>query len=435
MIVSEIKRNFEKYIPDYRAKKYLVACSAGPDSMVLTHIMLMLKLDIQLAHVNFGLRGEESNADETFVKTFADAHQLILHKKNINIAHESLMNESTQMTARRTRYAFFHEVLDMCRLDYCLTAHHLDDNIETFFLNLIRGAGIKGLTGMPELHGKIFRPMLSVPKKIIYEFAFSHQIAHRIDSSNSENHYKRNLLRNEVLPHIHRHFPAFSLKMAETFKYMKDAEFFIQQSIQTFKENHVNVLTDKVQIDKKAIDEHPAGRTLLKELLGEYGINSKISNDIYKNLTSDTGAVFNAGEKSIIFNRDKIEITSPFKQFDTKYFKLENHFNIYIKKHIDELQMLDNKEVCVLDADKIIAPLVLRTWKKGDVFYPIGMKGKKKISDFYTEKKMSRAEKEKQLLLCVGDEIAWVVNHRIDKRFAVESGTQRFAVLIPVKKT
>lgn len=434
MILNEIKRSFEKHIPNYESKKYLIACSAGPDSMVLSHALLLLNLDIQLVHVNFGLRGIESDGDEAFVQAFADANELVLHKKKISIANETLSDESTQMTARRTRYAFFQEVMEFCQIDYCLTAHHLDDNIETFFLNLIRGAGIKGLTGIPVLQGKLFRPMLEISKTLIYDFAFKNHINYRLDSSNAENHYKRNLLRNEVLPHIHKHFPAFSLKMAETFRYMKDAEYLLNESIQHFKQAHVQTTPDKVIIDKSAILSNPAGRTVLKEILSEFGIASTVSNDIYRNLTSNTGAVFNTSEKSIILNRNKLEITAQFKQFDTQYLKPENHFDIYIEENAPDLQLSDNKHVCILDADKITDQILLRTWKNGDVFYPLGMKGKKKLSDFYTEKKMSREEKEKQLLLCIGNEIAWVVNHRIDRRFAPEAHTKRYAIITPLKK-
>ncbi|MFN4122975.1 MAG: tRNA lysidine(34) synthetase TilS [Flavobacteriales bacterium] len=434
MILNEIKQQFERYIPDYQSKKYLIACSAGPDSMVLSHAMLTLNLDIQLVHVNFGLRGIESDGDEAFVQSFADANALVLHKKKISIAHETQSDESTQMTARRTRYAFFQEVIEICKIDYCLTAHHLDDNIETFFLNLIRGAGIKGLTGIPVLQGKLFRPMLDISKSLIYDFAFKNHINYRLDSSNAENYYKRNLLRNEVLPHIHKHFPAFSQKMLETFKYMKDAEYLLNESILQFKKVQVQTTKDKVIINKNAILSNPAGRTIFKEILSEFGIVSAVSNDIYRNLTSNTGAVFNAGKNSIIINRDKLEITPEYTQFDTRYLKPENHFNITIEEQLPDLQIVDNNDVCILDADKITDQILLRTWKKGDVFYPLGMTGKKKLSDYFTEKKLSREEKEKQLLLCIGNEIAWVVNYRIDRRFVPEAHTKRYAIITPVKK-
>jgi len=428
MLVEKIKNSFSDLKINLENTYFLIATSGGPDSMVLSHVMQQLGAKIQLAHVNFGLRGQDSHDDEKFLSEYAEKNELNIFIRRVNTKDEMLDNESVQMAARRIRYAYFKELMQLHNIQYCLTAHHLDDNIETFFINLTRGSGLNGLQGMKSKTNSIIRPMLDITKSEILSYAFEHEIDYRIDKSNAENIYQRNLLRNEVLPTIFQHFPAFRIKMGETFKYMKDAILLMNEAITDWKKTNISKSESTTYIDKKALIKHPAGSTILVEILYEFGFQSAISADIYKNLTSNTGAAFQSGDHTLLINRDKIEINQGFQQFSTQYFKPEDYFDIFISD--EKPDFIDNppKNVCILDANKMADEIIVRTWRKADQFYPTGMTGRKKLSDFYIDNKLSRIDKEKQMLLCLGEEIAWIVNRRVDRRFAPDMLTTKYAV-------
>lgn len=428
MINEKVKQFFEEHQIDRKSKRFLIANSAGPDSMVLTFVLLNFGCQIELAHLNYGLRGKESQADEAFINEFALTNNLILHLKRVNTKDEMLEHESIQMAARRIRYSYFEELMQKQNIDYCVTAHHLDDNIETFFLNLIRGTGIKGLKGINAFSTKLIRPLIAIPKSELLSYAFEHNIEFRTDQTNLESIYQRNILRNEVLPALHKHFPAFRIKMAETFNYMKDALILQNEAIESWKTIYVSISKSITYIEKKALIKHPAGQTILIQILNDFGFSPTVTGDIYKNLTSNTGAAFNSGAYTLLINRDKLEISKGFQQFSTQYFKPETFFDIYIAE--EKPEFIDNppKNLCILDADKISGEIIVRTWKKGDYFHPTGMKGRKKLSDFYQNIKLSRIEKEKQLLLCFGENIGWVVNQRIDRYFTPDQHTLRYAI-------
>jgi len=433
MNLNQLQSIFEKHIPDYNDKSFLLACSGGPDSMALAYAMSIMDLNFAIAHLNYGLRFEDADEDEQMVTKFADQHEIALHVQRYENKLEKKTGESVQMAARRLRYSYFSGLMNDHQYDYCVTAHHLDDNIETFFLNLTRGAGVKGLRGMKFVNGKIFRPLLEISKTEIYHFNFTHEVSYRLDASNDNDYYKRNLIRNKILTEFHKHFPAFGLKMMETFKYMKDVDYLIEAAVNDWKKNHVKLLNNKTIISKKALLENKAGKTILKEILAEFGISASVSNDIFDNLACNSGATFHSAEKSIIVNRSDIEISNEFVQFSTRYFLPQELFDIYISHHLPSSEILENKEICVLDADKINGEFTVRTWRNGDYFFPKGMLGKKKLSDYYNDQKMGRFEKEEQLLLCIGTEIAWIVNRRIDRRFAAENNTTRYAIIAPLK--
>ncbi|PWH82033.1 tRNA lysidine(34) synthetase TilS [Algibacter marinivivus] len=426
--------NFQNHINNNLSflteSKVLIAISGGIDSVVLTHLCHQLGLNISLAHCNFNLRGKESDADEDFVVALAEDLNLEVFAQRFDTeAYAKNNKRSIQMAARELRYAWFDELSEQLDFDYILTAHHADDNLETFLINFTRGTGLEGLTGIPEINEKYIRPLLPFSSEDIEAYAKANTIKWRDDSSNKSVKYLRNKLRHEVIPILKEINPSLLQSFQTTIENLNDTADIVDESvnavlkraIETMDENHVAF---KVSEFKKV--NNP--KAYLFESLKEFGFTEW--NDVVDLLDTETGKQVFSNTHRLIKNREHL-LLSEINQ--------EQHQNIIItaedhKKDtpfgtlfFDEADAIfgTRTNIIFVDKEQLQFPLTIRKYTEGDVFYPLGMTGKKKISKYFKDEKLSLLEKENTWLLCSGEAIVWVINRRADNRFRVTESTKQ----------
>ena len=402
----------------------ILALSGGIDSMVLADQMLKAKVNFVLAHCNFHLRGEESDGDEQFVREFAEHNGLTLYVKQFDtIGYAKEHGVSIEMAARELRYAWFEELRQQLNYDYIAVAHHADDQLETFFINLLRGAGIRGLKGMQPVNGNIIRPLLDVSREEIHQYAIENGIKWREDHTNAETQFLRNKIRHELLPVIDSISKEGRNSILKTISHLASENELYRELI---KEKLSQIVTQEGGF---LPIEHPYGMRLpqehlkiqlLFEWLRDYGFNSDQIHFIYEALNSQPGTAFFSPTHRVTIERDGVELTPLCQQKETTanltYEQLANDENFVIDK---------SPNVAQLDYDKLSFPLRLRKWQAGDRFHPIGMKGSRLLSDFLKDLKLTTSQKENvSVLLTAGGEIAWVVGYRLDERFKVTDKTQ-----------
>ena len=416
-------------------KKLLVAISGGIDSVVLVYLLNKLNFDISLAHCNFQLRGEDSDQDEKFVKKLADQLQLPIFTKSF-ATPEFAKNEklSIQLAARKLRYDWFKVIIKENKLDYILTAHHADDSLETFLINMIRGTGLDGLTGIPERNEDILRLLLPFTREQIEKYAEDNTIVWRDDSSNAEIKYVRNKIRHDVIPVLKKLNPSLLTSFNKTLQNLKGSRQIIEDSIENIKGMVIIPAEAGVwKIDIEKLKEFNNPQAYLYELLNDFGFTEW--NDIVDLLQAQSGKQIVSSTHRLVKDRDFLLLTD----IDSKRIKeKEKIYEVSEKDRIVEiegfkLEVSDVKTVSIegktqnvafIDRDKLKFPLIVRKWKKGDYFYPSGMQGKKKLSKFFIDNKMSVLQKEKIWLLCSSNEIIWVIGKRLDDRYKAIVTTQ-----------
>jgi len=420
---------FESYIKDHfpylLEEKFVVCCSGGVDSIVLFHLMLSLHKNFVVAHCNFKLRDEESDNDEEFVKNICKQNSIEFYSKSFEtkkIKEES--NNSIQMIARDLRYGFFDEISTRLEIKHILTAHHLNDSLESFLINISRGSGLDGLTGIPELNGKIKRPLIEFEKKDIIEYAVDNNLRWREDSSNKSNSYLRNKIRNEIIPQFDELKGNFLKNFKKTIKYLKMSNSLIYQRINQLKLDIVNYDEDDIFIkisDLKEIDKE----AFLYYFLRDYGFVDW--DKIIDLLSAESGKkIFS---KSHVFYKDKnklilrdIKVT---KNIEILIENLENNTSLEYHKILsftdsDNIEK-NNPNIITVDKQKLKLPLKLRGFMHGDFFNPYGMKGAKKVGKFLKDNNVSEMDRSSRLILLNGDDkIIWVVGMRLDERFSVK---------------
>ena len=392
--------------PYIKNKKVILALSGGIDSMVLADLLLKAKADFALAHCNFHLRGEESDGDEQFVRDYAERYGLKLYVKQFDtIGYVKEHGVSIEMAARELRYAWFEELRQQLGYDYITVAHHADDQLETFFINLLRGAGIRGLKGMLPVNGNIIRPLLDFSREEIHQYAIENGIRWREDHTNAETQFLRNKIRHELLPVIDG--------------ISKEGRASILKSISHLASE--NELYRKLLKEKLAngLPRNNVSEQLLFEWLRDYGFNSDQVHFIHEAMTGQPGTSFFSSTHRVTIERDGVELT-PLCHAETpinlEYEQLAKDGNFIIDK---------SPEVAQLDYDKLSFPLQLRRWQAGDRFHPIGMKGSRLLSDFLKDLKLLTSQKENVSVLLTADgEIVWVVGYRVDERFKVTEKTR-----------
>ncbi|WP_185854983.1 tRNA lysidine(34) synthetase TilS [Blattabacterium cuenoti] len=411
-------------------KKICVAVSGGLDSMVLLNLLLFVpNLTLGVAHCNFTLRDKESNEDENFVKNFCAKKHILCHVKKFNTFDFSKKNKfSIQMAARKLRYDWFENLLEKHSYDHMALGHHLSDSVETFFINIMRGTGLKGLLGIPRENRKFIRPLSIFTKEEIFHYAKMKKVNWRLDHSNQENKYLRNKIRLIT--------STFSNSFYKGFK--KSIKYFHQENLVI--ESEVTKINKEITLEKKEnpffwkieckkIKELQPLSFYLFKLFFPYGF-SNIEN--LKNLLdAQSGKQLFSKKYRIIKNRNHwilVKNQNPSKKI-YMILNLKDHrktsFPIHLKFFLDPKKE-NITEASFIDLDKIQFPLQLRTWRKGDFFYPLNMKGKKKLSKYYKDKKFSLFEKEHTWLLVNGNErIIWIIGNRLDDRFKVTEKTKR----------
>lgn len=410
--------------------KLLIAISGGLDSVVLTHLCHKLNLDIHLAHCNFNLRGDESDTDEEFVLNLTENLELEVFIESfdtVNFAKENSL--SIQMAARELRYNWFQELAEQLHFDYIMTAHHADDNLETFLINVSRGTGLDGLSGIPETNGRIVRPLLPFTREDILNYAQEQNITWREDSSNASTKYLRNKLRNDVIPILKELNPKLLQNFAKTQNHLQDSKIIIDDALVRIQNKVVSIDNNKVLIDIKKIKKLSKPKAYLYHLLNHYGFTEW--DDVCNLLDAQSGKYIASNSHRLIKDRThliliEIKVSNEFETLEVSENTTELVLgsNKLAFEEVDNISTTDHSSIFV-DKDLLKYPLSVRKWKKGDYFYPFGMTGKKKLSKFFKDEKWSIPEKEQALLLVSNDDkVVWIINNRMDNRFRLTNNTQ-----------
>ncbi|WP_282125314.1 tRNA lysidine(34) synthetase TilS [Marinifilum flexuosum] len=418
----------------YRDEKILVAVSGGIDSVVLLHLLLKMEVNCAIAHCNFHLRGDESDGDFEFVKNLAKQNNLPFYSKDFDTKAYADNNKlSIEMAARELRYEWFNQILELENYQYIAIGHHADDVAETVLINLVRGTGIHGLTGIKPKLGKIIRPLLPFTRKELEEFAESEGLNYREDSTNRETDFVRNKIRHQVIPVLEQINPAIRKTMSENVQRFKEVEQIYNDVIEENRLHLVFQRENQLLISIARLQELPSPSSHLFEILSPYGFHHRDVRMIAKSLDSISGKRFFSSTHQVLRDR-KYLILSELEENDSSEYLLEEKSGLIEFPMEMEASFIDrtpsfkfpsNPEIACLDASKLKFPLKLRKWQKGDSFRPIGMKGNKKISDFFIDQKFSLQDKENTWLLISGDRIAWVVGHRLDDRFKITATTTK----------
>lgn len=416
--------------------RLLLAISGGLDSMVMLALFQQLPYEIAVAHVNFGLRGTESDGDEDFVKQYCQQHQLTLfiHKANTD-EYKAIYKVSTQMAAREIRYKWFKELQQQHQYTKLLVAQHADDSIETTFINLIRGTGIAGLKGVVTNEIAV-RPMLCFHRNEIKEFAQEFAIEWREDSSNAKNDYLRNKLRNTILPMFDEISDTWRDAVIKLNKDVEESDALLTRYYETNVSTIYN--TNYIFIDK--VKELEFGFWMLRRVLISLGFSHDTISDISNNLEIQKGKYFESEGYKITKEENRFYVESISKNNKTNV-ELEllvetTEFEInsigYKIEQIDAIEF--NRDYkpneIYLDANKLLFPLSLRKWKAGDAFCPLGMKGSKKLSDYFVDKKFTIQQKENTFVIVSGDDIVCILGHQTDERYKIEATTSRIYHII-----
>ncbi len=416
----DLKNTIEKAGLDRKKTSFLLAVSGGPDSVFLFHHFLNCNLSFEVAHCNFQLRGDESDQEEIFVQNLCAKNQIPFHLKKFDtneIAKEN--NESIQLTARNIRYAWFEEIMVQNNLEVLVTAHHLDDRIETFFLNLFRGTGINGLVPIPLFKGNRFRPLIELEKQEILDFLEKNKIDYKLDSSNESIKYSRNSIRLEMLPQIEKLFPDYRLSFRKNFERIEHVQEYVLNQKKSFLNQHLKTESGIGRISINSLSE----KIHLQWLLEEYDGHFTHLKELEKLISSQKGKRFELPPHLFTRESDHISIRSLFQEpvnlsIEITEVPFEN--NLVEVRHESFIENFKSDEI-YLDLEKINGPIIIRNWREGDRFTPLGMKGSKLISDFLTDRKIDSHKRIDTLVAESNSEIIGVLGFCCSNKYKIKS--------------
>ena len=431
-----MKNNFLHYIHEYKLfdtkSKILLAISGGIDSVCLADILIRSGYNVEFAHCNFKLREEESDQDEIFVSDLANKYNIPFHHISFDTNKYALINKlSIQMAARELRYEWFEKVRREISADYIAIAHNQNDNIETFFINLINGTGLKGLRAIQNKNKFIVRPLMFASRNQIGEYVKLRSLNFREDSSNKSKKYQRNKVRHDLMPLLKQINPSIENTIADEIEIIKNTySIFKEQVDRVVKE--ISCQTDYgIKISKNKLIKLEPIDTYLYEILNVFGFTDLKS--IKNSILSNPGKQFFSKSHRLLIDREFVFIEKIEDDFfndiliNESTLILNSPINISFKISSND-PMEKIKDKACFDYEKLVFPLVIRKWKSGDKFIPSGMKGFKKLSDYFIDNKINRLLKEKTLLLCSNDDIIWVIGHRIDERYKATSKTKKMYI-------
>ena len=406
--------------------------------MVMTHLFLRIGTEIGIAHCNFNLRGSESDGDETFVENFASGHNLPFYCESFDTTGFSIEKSiSIQMAARELRYRWFDEIRVKNGYDSVALAHNLNDNVETFIINLTRGTGIAGLTGMTPKHKTLIRPLLFASRLAITDYCKEQGIHFREDRSNEDIKYVRNRIRHSIIPVFREINPSFDHTISETAERLGEINEIVTGFISgirkrlTKKRNNLTVF----RIDE--LNSLSPKRTLLFELFRPFGIGNSQLGDLINLIAGKTGGQIFTGSHRLIKNRKELLVSKQEEEVAGYYVintvedfeRVPGFISAYLKDFSSDLNLSSSPGTAYIDSGKIMFPLLIRKWIHGDSFYPFGMAQRKKLSDYFIDNKYSILQKEKCRILESEGKIVWVVGDRIDNRFRITKSTKKILVL------
>ncbi len=430
-MLFDFKKHLDNTFLDLLQQKIGIAISGGVDSVVLAHLLHCCGAKISLLHCNFMLRGVASDGDQSFVKRLAEEfkvpfYTIEFNTKNYAEAHKM----SIQVAARELRYRWFEQMADLYKLDVIVTAHHNDDNLETFIINLSRGTGLEGLTGIPKINNLFVRPLLPFSKQDIIDYAEKHQLQWREDASNAETKYLRNKIRHKIVPVLKELHPEVLENFNSTINFLQRSQAYIKDKVQQFRDVYFvyDSLTKGYKISIKALKQESFLDIVLFEILKEYGFTAW--DDIQQLLDAQSGKKIYSPTYTLLKDRTDV-LLYPSVQEGIPLKEIEGlDVEVVLPQgtlHFNELNFEKEQHsthTIVVDKNRLKFPLSVRSWEIGDYFYPSGMKGKKKVGKYFKDEKFSLPQKEKTLLLCSNDEIIWIIGHRADQRFIATTETK-----------
>ena len=434
-MLKKFEQHVHQNFPYLKESKILLAISGGIDSVVLAYLCKEINLNIALAHCNFNLRSKESDADEEFVLELARNWNLEVFIENFNTKQFAIDKKmSTQVAARTLRYFWFDEMASQLGYQYILTAHHADDNFETFLINLSRGTGLDGLLGIPEVNENIVRLMLPFKREDIEKFAKQKKLKWREDSSNSSTKYLRNKLRHDVIPILKGINPKLLQNFEKTQQYLNDIKDIVDDRVDEVAKKVVSKTSNNgIAFKINELQLLSNTRAYLYELLNGYGFSQW--EDIMDLLTAQPGKQVFSNTHRLLKDREYL-ILSEIKEQPNETIKITESqslvlapFGQLLLEEIEGIEMTA-KHVAYVDKSLLKFPLTLRQWQEGDYFYPSGMTGKKKLSKYFKDEKLSLLDKEHVWLLCSENEVVWVLNHRVDDRFMVTDKTKSILKIV-----
>lgn len=424
---NNFKKNLVLLADNTSTKKFLLAVSGGADSMVLLHLFRVSGLEFHVAHINYHFRGEDSNLDQKVAEDFCKKHHLKFHLKDVSEKEKSDM-KSLQNWAREIRYDFFFNILEKEKIDYIVTAHHLNDELETFIINLSRGSGIKGLSGIPKNENQILRPFLNYTKEEIYAYAKENNLDFREDKSNKKDDYLRNKIRNHISPKLIETQENFLINFGKSLSYLHQTKNFVEEKIEEIFHKISSENNQVLVIDKsKLFAESDFVRF---EILRKFGFEDE--KEILKITKAETGKVFHSKKYTLIIERKNLTLTkkTAFEKLETDneiILPQESEINLNDFIDLDNLNDFSHKsEVWKFDTELLKFPLKLRKKQDGDLFFPVKMKGSKKIGKFLKDKKIPILVKEKLWLLCDAEnQVLGIIPYRQDRRYMASPETEK----------
>lgn len=411
--------------------RLLLAVSGGMDSVALTHLCAQLELNFALAHCNFNLRGEESDADESFVLELGENLNVEVYVESFDTRNYAKQHKlSTQMAARELRYNWFQDLAESLNFDYILTAHHSDDQLETFLINFLRGTGLDGLTGIPEFNDNIARPLLPFSRQDIEDYLKNANVLWREDSSNISTKYLRNKLRHEVVPILKDVNPQLLDSFKSTLSHLNDVADIVDESLNAVAKRAIVDMDEtgisyKISEFKKVNNPH----AYLYYMFKDFGFTAW--DDILDLLDAQSGKQVFSETHVLLKHRELLVLSEIRDEKPTETIKIQNvdaaistPIGTLIFETVQQLKETMNNAIFI-DLEKLEMPLYLRPWKAGDYFYPSGMTGRKKVSKYLKDEKLSLFQKDNIWVLSSQDNIVWVVDKRLDDRFKVTSETTK----------
>lgn len=411
----------------------IVGVSGGADSVALLHILHNSGFNCIAAHCNFKLRKDESDRDEEFVRLFAEEMMIPFQSIVFDTKEYAERNKiSIEMAARDLRYTWFSELQSIFNAEAIAVAHHADDSIETLLMNLVRGTGIRGMSGIPVKNGNIIRPLLCCTREEIIDYLMKYNLEYVEDSTNALCDFSRNKFRNQIIPMLEEINPSVRRVLYETVDRFQGIQSVYEKAITEISARITEHRSDGYYINIKQLAKQVDVPTVLFELVRLYGFHPDQINNIAQKIENEAGKSFYSASHRLIIDREFLIVTPIQDKQDEIYYiekmdvELNEPIHLKLKTIVNSNEFVVSKSAdCVhIDAENLKFPLILRNWHEGDSFVPFGMKGRKKVSDFFIDNKLSLSLKEQTLLLLSGNDIVWILGYRIDNRYRVTEKTK-----------